>query len=120
MISVDELTEVVGNQEYGLSLDRVGRDWLRRAHFAGLFESFERPQGDVLKLQLRQVQQYAALLPPGLGCQCRTTGRPMPLAVHHWPCCPMVARLPAPADPREEGTYDPWDLSIDDVAPHTL
>ncbi len=120
MIAVDELTEVVGNQEYGLHLDGLARDWVRRAHFVGLLESFERPQsGDALKLQLRQVQQYAALLPPGLRCQCRSNERWMSLAVQHWPCCPMFARLPQPADPKEGPLRDPWDLSIDDVAPPT-
>jgi len=118
MIPVDELTEVVGNQEYGLHLDGLARDWIRRAHFAGLFDAFERPEsGDALTSQLRQVQQYAALLPPGLRCQCRSNERWMSLAVQHWPCCPMFARLPQPADQREEGTYDPWDLSIDDAPP---
>ena len=121
MIQVADLTGGACNQQYGLILDGLARDWLRRGFFSGLFDALERPvTGEALTLQLHQVQQYAALLPPGLRCQCRTNGRPMPLAVHHWPCCPMVARLPAPADPREEGTYDPWDLSIDDVAPHTL
>ena len=70
--------------------------------------------------QLRQVQQYAALLPLGLRCQCRTNARSMPLAVQHWPCCPMFARLPPPADLGEESLHDPWDLSIDDIAPPTL
>ena len=118
MFHVDELKEVVGNQEYGLHLDGVARDWIRRAHFAGLFGAFERPvSGEALMLQLRQVQQYVALLPPGLRCQCRSNERWMSLAVQHWPCCPMFARLPAPADPREGPMRDPWDLSIDDVAP---
>jgi len=121
MIPVDELTGGACNQVFGLHLDGLARDWIRRAHFAGLFDAFERPEsGDALTSQLRQVQQYAALLPPGLRCQCRTNGRSMPLAVQHWPCCSMAARLPAPADQMEEGTYDPWDLSLDDVAPHTL
>ncbi len=119
MIPVDKLTEVVGNQTFGLTLDAQARDWLRRSHFSGLLEPFERPQADALTSQLRQVQQYAALLPPGLRCQCRSNGRSMPLAGQHCPCCPMFARLPQPADPREEGTDDPWDLSIDDVAPPT-
>ena len=117
---MNELTEVVGNQVFGLHLDGLGRDWLRRGFFSGLFDALERPQGDALTLQLRQVQQYAALLPPGLRCQCRTNGRSMPLAVQHWPCCSMFARLPPPADQREEGTYDPWNLSIDDEAAPTL
>ena len=120
MIPVDELTGGACNQQYGLHLDGLARDWLRRAHFAGLFDALERPQsGDAQKSQLRQVQQYAALLPPGLRCQCRSNGRSMPLAVQHWPCCSKFARLPQPADPREEGTYDPWVLSIDDIAPPT-
>ncbi len=118
LIPVKELTSGASNQVFGLHLDGLGRDWLRRGFFIGLFNALERPEsGDALTLQLRQVQQSAALLPPGLRCQCRTNGRSMPLAVQHWPCCSMVARLPAPADPREEGTYDPWDLSIDDAPP---
>ena len=117
MIPVAELTEVVGNQEFGLHLDGLARDWVRRAHFAGLFDVFERPQGDALTLQLRQVQQYAALLPPGLRCQCRSNERWMSLAVQHWPCCPMFDRLAQPADPREGPLRDPWTLSLDDVAP---
>ncbi len=114
MIRVGELTEVVGNQVFGLSLDARARDWLRRAHFAGLFGTFEKPQGDTLTSQLRQVQEYASLLPPGLRCQCRSNERWMSLAVQHWPCCPMADRLSAPAIEREVGTYDPWDLSIDE------
>ena len=116
MIPVNELTEVVGNQVFGLSLDGRARNWLRRAHFAGVFESLKMPKGDALSFQLRQVQEYASLLPPGLRCQCRSNERTMPIAEQHWPCCPMVARLPSPADAMGQGTYDPWDLSIDDVA----
>ncbi len=109
---------VAPNQEFGLRIDAEGRDWLRRGFFSGLFDALERPQsGDAMSSQLRQVQQYAALLPLGLRCQCRTNGRSMPLAVQHWPCCPMFARLAQPADPREGPLRDPWVLSIDDVAP---
>ena len=118
MIPVDELTEVVGNQEYGLHLDGLARDWIRRAHFAGLFDAFERPvSGEGLMLQLRQLQQYVALLPPGLRCQCLSNDRWMSLAVQHCPCCPMFTHLPQPADAREGPMRDPWDLSIDDIAP---
>ena len=70
------------NQVLGLCIDAEGRDWLRRAVFIGLFDALERPQsGDALKSQLRQLQQYAALLPPGLRCQCRSNERSMRLAV---------------------------------------
>jgi len=118
MIPVDRLTDGVSNQEFGLYLDGLARDWLRRGHFIGLFDALERPQsGDAQKSQLRQVQQYAAVLAPGLRCQCRTNGRSMPLAVQHWPCCPMFTRLPQPADPREGHLVDTWTLSLDDVAP---
>ena len=114
------LTGVVSNQEFGLRIDGEARHWLRRGFFSGLFDALERPvSGDALTFQLRQVQQYAAILPPGLRCQCRSNGRSMPLAMQHWPCCPMFGRLPAPADPREEALHDPWVLSIDDVAPPT-
>ena len=118
LIPLDHLTGGASNQVFGLRIDAEGRDWLRRGFFSGLFNALERPvSGEALTWQLRQVQQYAALLPLGLRCQCRTNGRLMPLAVQHWPCCPMFARLPAPADSREEGTYDPWDLSLEYVAP---
>ncbi len=121
MIPLDHLTGGASNQVFSLRIDGESRDWLRRGFFSGFFNVFERPQsGDELTFQLRQVQQYAAILPPGLRCQCRSNGRLMPLAVQHWPCLPMFACLPAPADLKEEGTYDPWDLSLDDVAPHTL
>ena len=54
MIPVDRLTEVVSNQEFGLHLDGLSRDWLRRGFFSGLFDAFERPQsGDAQKSQLR-------------------------------------------------------------------
>ena len=110
----DELTDVVGNQEYGFSLDARARDWLRRGVSVALFDSLERPEsGDALTFQLRQVQQYAAFLPPGLRCQCRSNGRSMPLALHHWPCCPMFARLPPPAIFSEEALVDPWTLPED-------
>ena len=109
---------VAPNQEFGLQIDAEGRDWLRRAHFIGLFDALERPQtGDEMVFQLRQVQQYAAMLPLGLRCQCRTNGRSMPLAVQHWPCCPMFARIPPPAHLGEGPLRDPWTLSLDDVAP---
>ncbi len=111
---------MVRNQELGLRIDGEARDWLDRGFFSGLSTPLERPQsGDALTFQLRQVQQYAALLPPGLRCQCRSNGRSMPLAMQHWPCCPMFARLPPPADLGEESLDDPWDLSIDDIAPPT-
>ncbi len=77
---MDDLTKVVGNQVFGLSLDGRARNWLRRAHFAGVFELFKRPQGDALSFQLRQVQEYASQLPPGLRCQCRSNDRTMPIA----------------------------------------
>ena len=120
MIPVDELTDVECNLEFALHLDGLSRDWLRRAVFAGLFESLARPvSGAQQKSQLRQVQQYAALLPPGLRCQCHSNELVMPLAVQHWPCCPMFARLPSPADPREGPLRDPWVLSINDIEPPT-
>ena len=113
-----ELTGGACNQVFGLHLDGLGRNWLRRGFFCGLFNAVEKPvSGDALTFQLRQVQQYAAILPPGLRCHCRSNGRSMPLAMQHWPCCPMFGRLPAPADPREESLHDPWDLSIDDAPP---
>ena len=97
MMPLDHLTGVVSNQEFGLRIDGEARDWLRRGFFTGLFDALERPQsGDALKFQLRQLQQYAAMLPPGLRCLCRSNGRSMPLAVQHWPCCPMFALLPPP------------------------
>ena len=118
MMPLGHLIGGASNQVFGLRIDAEGRDWLRRGFFSGLFNTLERPvSGEALTSQLRQVQQYAAILPQGLRCQCRTNARSMPLAVQHWPCCPMFARLPAPADPREEGTYDPWDLSLDDAPP---
>ena len=70
MIPVHELTGGACNQQYGLLLDGLGRDWLRRGFFSGLLNELVWPLcGAALTFQLRQVQQYAALLPPGLRCQ---------------------------------------------------
>ncbi len=75
MIPVDELTGVVGNQEFGLHFDVV-LEWLRRAVFFGLFDALEwSVSGAVQTSLLRQVQQSAALLPPWLRCQCRSNER---------------------------------------------
>ena len=98
LIPLEHLMFDAPNQEFGLRIGAEGRDWLRRGFFSGLFDALERPQsGDAMSSQLRQVQQYAALLPPVLRCQCRKNGRLMPLAVQHWPCCSMFTRIPPPA-----------------------
>ena len=114
------LTYMAPNQEFGLRIAAEGRDLLRRGFFIGLFDVLEMPQsGDALPFQLRQLQQYAALLLPGLRCQCRTNGRSMLLAVQPWPCCSMFARIPPPAHLEEELLRDPWTLTLDDVSPPT-
>ena len=102
------------NQEFELRLHAKVGIWLRAGLFVGLFDSIEQVCIVELERRLQKVQQYAALLPLGLRCMCRSNARLMPLAEQHWPCCVMFAQLAPFSVPTDSTLKNPWELGIDE------
>ncbi len=105
--------EITRNQLGWLWRQRLLRNWIRRGKYLDFWPVIRDEDGSTQVMQLLQMQQYMALLPPGSRCPCNRIAKWLTRSEQHWPCCGHYKRLAKFEQPYDVEDGLAWRLADD-------